>query len=939
MAEPIGSLNVKLGLDSAQFTTGLKKSQSELGGFAKAAGNIGAAVGAALAATAVAVGAAVKQAIDNADQLDELAQKIGVGVEELSRLKYAAEISGVSLDTLSTGIRRLSAGLAEAAGKGTGKAAEALSALGISAVDTSGKLRASEDVLKDVAGKFSGIEDGAGKTALAMSLFGKSGADLIPLLNEGADGIARLEAEADALGVTLSSEAAEAAGKFNENLDRLKAVGQGLANQLMTAVAPALLSISNSLLAASQNTELMDGLGKALSITLRTLASAGVIVAAAFSATGKTIGAVSRAIGLAVKGDFAAAGAAMNEQALDISAVVKSVKMIWTDVPSSGRAQASRVSDGLAAPLVEGSKKIKAAGDRAAKDAKDANDKIREAAEGVYDGLLTADERYEKDYRANRAKLDEARNADLISLERYLDAVGRLEREREGRDIGAAIKAPSRVDFGPSLPEVEELDTELGDLIERLDEARRAADDVAYSIEDIYYGFKNNNWGMAVSGLLRAVQSVQKAFAAGGTPADKFSALAGVAQGVGSAIGGTAGAGISGAASGALAGFTVGGPVGAVIGGLIGGLGGLLGGSSAKKKAKREAEERARQAEAERLARVEAARKEIEIRLMELSGDAAGALAKRREYELAAMDASLHEQQKAVWAAEDLAEAQAKLAAISATRRDLEIELMQAMGNSAGAIAAQREEYLKGVDAGLQPLQKAVWSMLDANAAVSAAQDVARDAYERDAEMFRENIDRFRGIAASLRGYSESIGLAEERTDSLAAAARNFAKVSAAARLGDEGAMGQLEGAGEALRSVARSQAKNLLEQVRIDAQVKAAAAAAADTAERHATIAEQQLDALTKTLPQGLVQIDKTVITVREAIVALNETMAAQAALQSAVSAQFLDLAQGTQAAAQAAAITALAGELAKVAKSSETTADVLQRVTRDGESMVIAA
>lgn len=948
MAEPIGSLNVKLGLDSAQFQTGLKKSQNELTGFAKSAGLAGAAIGAALAGTAIAAGVAIKGAIDRADQLDELSQKIGVGVEELSRLQYAAEISGVSVDTLTVGIKKLSAGLAEAAGKGTGKAADALDALGISAVDATGKLRDSDDVLVDIAERFAGMEDGAGKTALAMSLFGKSGADLIPLLNEGSDGIARLTEEADALGITLSSEAAASAGKFNENLDRLKATSQGVANQLMTAATPALLSISESLLGVSRDTELMDGLGKALSITLRALASSGVIVAAAFSATGKTIAAVSKAIGFAIKGDFASANAAMNAQALDLGAVVKSVKQIWTDVPASGGAQSSKVVEGLAAPLVAGSKRIKSAGDDAAKAAKDATDKIRSAYERAHDSLLTEDERYLKGWTERRKAIDDARTADLISYERYLDEIERLNIERDARAF-KPISNPSNVSFLPGVEDIESFDTPLGDMIDRLEEAARAADDVAYSIDDIYFGFKNNNWTMAVAGLLRAVQSVKGAFS-GGSLTDKFSAVAGVAQGVGGAIGGKVGGFLSGAGSGALAGAQLGSivpgigtAVGAAIGGILGGLGSIFGGSSAKKKAKREAEERARQAEAERVARVEAARKTLEIRLMELSGDKVGALARQREIELASMDASLHAQQQAVWAAEDLAEAQAKLAAATASRRDLEVQLLEAMGNSAGALAAQREDLLNSLDESLRPLQSAVWGLIDANDAlaksqddVAAAQDLVREAYDREASAFRDTIDRFKGISASLRGYAASIGMAEDGTNSLVEAARQFAKVSAAARLGDESAMGGLEAAGEAFRSAGRAQAKTLLDQLRIDSQVRAAVEAAADTADRQATIAEQQLAALTQALPANLREIN---VTFSEGMAALNEAMAVESELQLAANLLLADIAKSNPFTEIAAMRADLNAGLASIAKGTSTTAAVLQRVTRDGESMVVAA
>lgn len=946
MAEPIGSLRVLLGLDSAQFTEGLKTSQGKLSGFAKSAGVAGAAIGAAIAGTAVALGSAIKGAIDNADELSKASQKIGVSVEELSRLKYAAELSDVSLEGLTGGLKRLSANMAEVASGGTGKAAEAFAALGISVTDANGKLKGGEVVLKEVAGQFGAMQDGAGKTALAMAIFGKSGSDLIPLLNSGADGLAQMAAEADALGLTIDTKTAKSAEAFNDNLTRLKSVGSGVTTQLAAQLLPALESVSNTIVGASKNAQVMNAIGGVLTATFKTLATAAIVLGAGLSNAAIILQGVTKAIAQTIQGDFSGAFETLKGIGKGVAnsfvGSVSSIKDLWTRSASAVKASAPATSDMLAAPMMQGASKIKAASDQAAKAAKDANDKIIDAAERAHDSLLNEDEKYLKGWNERRKALDVARKADLISYEQYLDDIERLSIEREAR--GFTPVKPESVDFFPDAPDVEAFDTALGGLIDRLDEARRAADDVAYSIQDIYYGFKNNDWGTAVAGLLRAVQSVQKAFASG-TTADKISALAGVAQGVGGAVGGKVGGFLSGAGSGALAGAQIGSivpgigtAVGAAIGGILGGLGSLFGGSSAKKKAKREAEERARQAEAERLARVEAARKELEIRLMELSGDAVGALAKRREYELATMDASLKEQQKAVWAAEDLAEAQAKLAVITATRRDLEIELMQAMGDSAGAIAAQREEYLKGVDEGLRPLQSAVWSVLDANDAVAEARDVAREAYERDAAMFRDSIERFRGIASSLRGYSASISLAEDRTTSLADAARRFARISAAARLGDEVAAGQLESAGEALRSAARSQARNLLEQMRIDAQVRGAANAAADTAERQAGIAEQQLSQLTLQA-ESLGLIDKGVGGVRDAIVALNEAVRAQTAAQIAANAQVAALTQPKQTAVQDTALLTLADSMSDVAKATQTTADVLQRVTRDGESMVIAA
>lgn len=240
----IGALRVSLGIDTAELSAGLKKAQSGIAGFGKAA-----AVGfAAVAAAAVAAGGALavmgKKAIDGADNLSKTAQKAGVTTEALSRLKYAADFSDVSLETLSGGLQKLSKNMADvASGKG-GSVATAFSALGISIKDTSGALRNSDEVFADIADRFSRIESGSTKTALAMQLFGKSGAELIPLLNSGRDGLRQMAEESDRLGLTISTETGQAAEEFNDRLTKISLTLQGVANRIAEAALPKLNALA-----------------------------------------------------------------------------------------------------------------------------------------------------------------------------------------------------------------------------------------------------------------------------------------------------------------------------------------------------------------------------------------------------------------------------------------------------------------------------------------------------------------------------------------------------------------------------------------------------------------------------------------------------------------------------------------------------------------------
>lgn len=227
----VGSLRVDLGLNSAAFTQGLNLAQGKLKSFQKITTMGFAALGVAAAGAAAAIGIGIKGALDHADALGKSAQKAGVAVESLSRLEYAAKLSDVSLESLTGGLQKLSKSMVDVAG---GKGPEAaFRALGIAVKDGLGNLRSGDAVFADLADRFSRMEDSALKTSLAVQIFGKSGAELIPLLNEGRDGLAAMAAESDRLGNTISTSTAKAAEKFNDTLTTIQASLQGVFNRII----------------------------------------------------------------------------------------------------------------------------------------------------------------------------------------------------------------------------------------------------------------------------------------------------------------------------------------------------------------------------------------------------------------------------------------------------------------------------------------------------------------------------------------------------------------------------------------------------------------------------------------------------------------------------------------------------------------------------------
>lgn len=180
---------------------------------------------AAITAPITAAGAAIyglaQKTANAGDEIYKTSQRLGISTEKLSGLKYAAELSDVSMGSLSMSIGILSRNMQEAS-TGTGDAKDAFEALGVKVQAVNGQLKPADEILLELANKFAGMEDGTGKAVLALRIFGRSGAELIPFLNQGAYGIGEMTKNAKKAGVVFTEDAAKGAEVFNDNLKELK---------------------------------------------------------------------------------------------------------------------------------------------------------------------------------------------------------------------------------------------------------------------------------------------------------------------------------------------------------------------------------------------------------------------------------------------------------------------------------------------------------------------------------------------------------------------------------------------------------------------------------------------------------------------------------------------------------------------------------------------
>lgn len=219
---------------------------------------------AAIGAAVVGLATLVKSAINTADELSKASQSIGIGTEELSRLRYAADLSGVSFENLQSSLNIMNRNLGDLTGKGNA-ATKALAQMGIDSRDSSGNIRSSTDILADMSDVFQTMPDGAQKSALAMAVLGRSGAQMIPMLNMGADGIRSLTEEAEQFGIVIDAETGRKAEAFNDNLTRLSGVFGALGAQIAAEMLPTLVDLTDFLV---KNTDKIRDFARAVAGTI-----------------------------------------------------------------------------------------------------------------------------------------------------------------------------------------------------------------------------------------------------------------------------------------------------------------------------------------------------------------------------------------------------------------------------------------------------------------------------------------------------------------------------------------------------------------------------------------------------------------------------------------------------------------------------------------------
>ena len=203
-------------------------------------------VGLASFASCDALAKKIDGVIASAAGLQQLSERTGATVENLSALGSVAKPSGTDSAQLAGGLQKLSRAMLDAQQGGT-KTSAAFSAVGISTKDLASQRP--DEVFIRLATELAKYQDGAGKTALAQELLGKSGANLLPVMKD--------LAEVGDLQVKVTSEQAQMADEYEKNLVRLKASTDAIFKKIGLELVPVLNAFTKAIL-ESQNAN--DGL-------------------------------------------------------------------------------------------------------------------------------------------------------------------------------------------------------------------------------------------------------------------------------------------------------------------------------------------------------------------------------------------------------------------------------------------------------------------------------------------------------------------------------------------------------------------------------------------------------------------------------------------------------------------------------------------------------
>jgi hypothetical protein len=288
-----GEILLKIGGDDSRLAAVLNRASARLSAFGKGISSLGSRFSNMGKSAAIYAGAltaplagAVQQFASAGDALDKMSGRVGVSVESLSQLKYAAEQSGASLGDVESAVSSMS----NAIGRQSARAVKAAQSIGLSLSELA--TLTPEAAFERVTAALASTEDQATRTAAANALLGGSGAKLAPMMNN----LAGLRKEAQALGLVFTTDTAKSASLLSSAFGRVTATVKSLMYSVGGALAPTLTNIADRITSTVASVRDWIVKNQSLVVTVAKGVAAFGLLAGGLVATGTALSVVGFAV-------------------------------------------------------------------------------------------------------------------------------------------------------------------------------------------------------------------------------------------------------------------------------------------------------------------------------------------------------------------------------------------------------------------------------------------------------------------------------------------------------------------------------------------------------------------------------------------------------------------------------------------------------------------
>lgn len=268
---------VHVGANTKDMERGLKSARAKMKAFGNQMRKVGKVAAIAGAAVVGAFGLMIKKYIEAGDEVHKMALRTGFSTEALSELKYAAEISGTSLESLEKGVKKMAKTISDASKEGGALMTyvRAFDRIGLSA-DELIEL-APEEQFNKIARAIAKVESPTIRAAVAQEVFGRAGTQLLPLFAAGEEGLEKLRKRAHELGIVFDQEAADKAAALTDALTTLKGAVKGVTMGMAEKLVPALTVFVDAVSDAMTNVKSDTGAMTAGVLSFFTLIAKGLM--------------------------------------------------------------------------------------------------------------------------------------------------------------------------------------------------------------------------------------------------------------------------------------------------------------------------------------------------------------------------------------------------------------------------------------------------------------------------------------------------------------------------------------------------------------------------------------------------------------------------------------------------------------------------------------